>query len=309
VKTGILLMAYGTPGSRDEIESYYTHIRHGRAPTPELLAELVERYDAIGGSPLAEITAAQIQGVAAELERRDAGEFVVAAGFKHSAPFVEDGVSELNERGVDRAIGLVLAPHYSAYSVGEYAERAQTAAEQLGGPKLSFVQSWHLTEDYLSFLAAAVEKALDELPPAARPEAEVVFTAHSLPERLIIGTGDPYPSQLLETAQAVAERVGLKRFSTAWQSAGRTPDPWIGPDILDHMATTAERGATGIVVCPCGFTADHLEVLFDVDIECAQQATRLGIPFARTESPNAGPNLVAAVADALLEHLAAQPAV
>jgi ferrochelatase len=308
VTTGVLLMAYGTPGSREEIESYYTHIRRGRAPTPEQLAELVQRYDAIGGSPLAEITADQIRGVAAELERRDAGEFAVAAGFKHSAPFIEDGVAELSEQGADRAVGLVLAPHYSAHSVGEYAGRALAEAERLGGPQLSFVQSWHLAEPYLGFLANAVEKALHELPLATRIEAEVVFTAHSLPERLVLGTGDPYPAQLLETAEAVAERVGLKRFSTAWQSAGRTPDPWIGPDILDHMATIAQNGATGIVVCPCGFTADHLEVLFDVDIECAQQAAQLGVAFARTDSPNAGPELVTAVTDALLEHVAAQPA-
>lgn len=309
MRTGILLMAYGTPESRDEIESYYTHIRRGRAPTPELLAELVQRYDAIGGSPLAAITAAQVEGVATELDRRDPDEFVVTAGFKHAPPFIEESVAELHQLGVERAVGLVLAPHYSAHSVGEYAHRAQTAAEQLGGSALSFVQSWHLADEYLGFLATAVKRALAQLPPAARAGAEVVFTAHSLPERLIVGTGDPYPDQLLETAQAVAERVGLARFSTAWQSAGRTPDPWIGPDILEHMATIAEDGATGIVVCPCGFTADHLEVLFDVDIECARQAERLGVAFARTESPNAGPELIAAVAGAVLEHVAAQPAV
>lgn len=303
---GVLLMAYGTPGSREQIESYYTHIRHGRAPSPELLAELTDRYDAIGGSPLAEITAAQIDGVTEELRRRGHSDVDVVAGFKHSEPFVEDAVSELRERGAERAVGLVLSPHYSAYSIGQYAARATAAAERQGGPAFAFVRSWHLADPYLDFLAGAVESALAQLSDEARGEAEVVFTAHSLPERLIAETGDPYPDQLVETAQAVAQRAGLQRFSTAWQSAGRTPDPWMGPDVIEHMAAIATAGRPGIVVCPCGFTADHLEVLYDVDIECAEQAKRLGVEFARTESLNADPRLVTAVTDALVERLAVQ---
>lgn len=304
MKIGILLMAYGTPESPDRIEEYYTHIRHGRAPTPELLEELEGRYAAIGGSPLAEITAAQARGVESELRRRGHDDLVVVTGFKHSAPFVEDAVAELHGQEVERAVGLVLAPHYSAYSVGEYTARATATAEQLGGPELSFTESWHTADAYIEFLSGAVDRALAQLPAQARGDAEVVFTAHSLPERLVVGTGDPYPDQLKETAETVARRAGLTRFSTAWQSAGRTPDPWIGPDILDHMTEVAAAGATGIVVCPCGFVADHLEVLFDVDIECAERAARLDVPFARTGSPNADPLLIKAIADSLAVDLA-----
>ncbi|HWI22115.1 MAG TPA: ferrochelatase [Baekduia sp.] len=306
MSTGILLMAYGSPRTPDEIEAYYTHIRRGRPPTPELLEELRERYEAIGGSKLDEITRAQAAGVAAELERRHPGEFVVEIGNKHAPPFVEDGVRALHDKGVDRAIGLVLAPHYSQYSVGQYVTRAQAAAEELGGPPFSFVESWHLDEGYLAFLEATVGAALSSLEPAAREDAEVIFTAHSLPERLVLNTGDPYPDQLRETAEAVAARLGLRRFSTAWQSAGRTPEPWIGPDVLDHMDAVAAAGATGIVVCSCGFTVDHLEVLYDVDVECVARARALGIPFARSASLNAGPELIATVSDALFAHIAAQ---
>jgi ferrochelatase len=306
MSTGVLLMAYGTPGSRAEIEEYYTHIRRGRAPTPEQLAELTARYDKIGGSPLATITRAQVAGVADELERRHPGEFIVAQGFKHAPPFIEDGVRELHARGADTAIGLVLAPHFSTGSVGEYMNRARAASEELGGPQFGFVRSWHLAEGYLAFLHGAVEDALGELPAPSRAGAHVIFTAHSLPERIVAGTGDPYPDQLRETAEAVAARVGDIAFSTAWQSAGRTPEPWIGPDVLDRMTEVVETGASAIVVCPCGFIADHLEILFDVDVECAAEAALLDVPFARTASPNARREFVGMLADQLLAHLAAQ---
>lgn len=306
--TGILLMAYGTPQSPDEIEPYYTHIRRGKPPTAELLAELVARYETIGGSRLHEITTAQADGVAAALDAQHAGDFVVELGYKHTAPFIEDGVAALHARGVSRAIGLVLAPHYSEFSVGQYCARAAAAADELGGPTFEFVDNWHLAEGYLEFLRHAVGDALRALPDQARAGAEVIFTAHSLPERLVLGTGDPYPDQLRETAEAVARRAGLRRFSTAWQSAGRTPEPWIGPDVLDHMTAVAHAGATGIVVCSCGFVADHLEVLYDVDVECVERAAQLTVPFARAASLNAGPELVETVAGVLLEHHAAQPA-
>lgn len=307
MSTGILLMAYGSPSGPDDIEAYYTHIRRGRPPTPELLQELRERYEAIGGSNLDAITQAQARGVAEELERRHPGEFVVEIGNKHAPPFVEDGVRALHERGVDHAIGLVLAPHYSQYSVGQYAERARTTAAEIGGPDFTFVESWHLAEGYLAFLERTVGEALASLAPISAENAEVIFSAHSLPERLVVGTGDPYPDQLRETAEAVATRMGLRRFSTAWQSAGRTPEPWIGPDVLDHMDAVVAAGASAIVVCSCGFTADHLEVLYDVDIECVERAAKLGVPFARSESLNAGPELVATVSDALLIHAASRP--
>jgi protoporphyrin/coproporphyrin ferrochelatase len=290
---GVLLMAYGTPRDRDDIETYYTDIRRGRPPTPELLADLVRRYDALGGTfPLRAITDAQVDAIRAELQR-SAGdaEYVVALGTKHSVPKVEDGVRALAAEGVDRIVGLVLAPHYSKFSVGEYADRAAKAGAECG-LSVETVESWHLLPPYVDFLCTAVRDALRDLPEGA----EVVFTAHSLPER-ILATGDPYPQQLTETAGAVAARIGLERWSVGWQSAGRTPEPWLGPDVLEIVRARAAEGAAGLVTCACGFVADHLEVAYDLDIEAAAVAAEVGLPFARTASVNADPRVMAGLAE------------
>jgi protoporphyrin/coproporphyrin ferrochelatase len=278
---GVLAMAYGTPRDREDIEAYYTDIRRGRPPTPELLAQLVARYDALGGTfPLRALTAAQCAGLQAALDDRDAGRYVVALGQKHASPRVEDGVRELAGRGVDRIVGVVLAPHYSAFSVGEYAARARAAGERAGVP-VETVESWHLLPEYVEFLAGAVTDALAAVP----ARSEVLFTAHSLPER-ILATGDPYPGQLRATAEAVAGRLALPGWDVGWQSAGRTPEPWLGPDVLEVVRARAAAGAAGLVVCACGFVADHLEVAYDLDIEAAGLAASLGLPFARARSVN-----------------------
>jgi protoporphyrin/coproporphyrin ferrochelatase len=288
VTVGVLVMAYGTPASPDDVESYYTHIRRGRPPTAEQLADLKRRYDAIGGiSPLLQITRQQCARLATAL----GDGYVVALGQKHASPFIEDGVAELADAGVDSIVGLVLAPHYSAYSIGQYADRVQSAATARG-LAASTVESWNLMPAYLSFLDRAVQKALSTLPPGA----EVVFTAHSLPQR-ITETGDPYPVQVRETAETVATRRSLDRWSTAWQSAGRTPEPWLGPDILDVIRGRALAGSPGLVVCACGFTADHLEVLYDLDIEASALAGSLDLPFARTASINDDEAVFAGLAD------------
>jgi ferrochelatase len=288
VTVGVLAMAYGTPASPADVESYYTHIRRGRPPTPEQLADLQRRYDAIGGiSPLLEITRAQC----ARLQDALGDGFAVQLGQKHAAPFIEDGTDALARSGVSSVVGLVLAPHYSAFSVGQYADRLATAAAGHGLPA-STVESWHTLPAYLAFLADAVQSALAEVPEGA----EVVFTAHSLPQR-ITESGDPYPAQVRETAAEVAERLKLTRWSTGWQSAGRTPEPWLGPDILDVVRGRARAGSPGLVVCACGFTADHLEVLFDLDIEARGVAAEVALPFARTRSLNDDPAVFAALAD------------
>lgn len=288
---GVLVMAYGTPLDVDHVRDYYTDIRRGRPPTDEQLADLTRRYEAIGGTfPLRAITDAQVSALRAALGDL----YVVALGQKHAAPFVEDGVAALADAGVSRIIGLVLAPHYSALSVGEYARRASEAGEA-HGLSVDTIESWHLLPEYLEFLAAAVTDAQATLPPGVQREAEVVFTAHSLPEKAV-GTGDPYPDQLRATAEAVATYADLLRWSTAWQSAGRTPDPWLGPDILDVIRARAEQGAEAVVVCPCGFVADHLEVAYDLDHEAAALASELGLPFARTRSMNDDATVIAALA-------------
>jgi len=285
-ETGVLLMAYGTPATPGDV-------RRGRPPTPEQLADLRRRYDAIGGtSPLLERTRAQATGVQAAL----GDGFHVELGMKHAAPFVEDGIAALRDRGIERAVGMVLAPHYSALSVGEYVERARGAAEAGGGPDMSFVESWHLAPGYVELLAGFVGDRLSEMTAQSVDVVEVVFTAHSLPTR-ILATGDPYPDQLAETAGAVARAAGLEKWSVAWQSAGRTPEPWIGPDILEFMRDVAATGrADGVLVCPAGFVSDHLEVLYDLDIEARALADSLGLAFARTPSPNDHPHLCEALA-------------
>lgn len=277
-------MAYGTPAGIEDIERYYTDIRRGRTPPPELLEELTNRYEAIGGrSPLLEITRAQTKG----LEQRLDGPRSYL-GQKHSPPFIADAVAAMHEDGVNDAVGLVLAPHFSSMSVGDYERRARAAAEELGWTgKLKMIESWHLEPGYIQLLAERVREAIASLPDDAG-DPLVVFTAHSLPER-ILQNNDPYPEQLRATGEQVAATAALTNWRIGWQSAGRTADPWIGPDILDVVAEEAEAGTSAIVVCPCGFVADHLEVMYDLDIEAAAAAAARGIAFTRTRSPNDDP--------------------
>lgn len=289
---GVVVMAYGTPASLDEVEAYYTHIRRGRRPDPDLLADLVRRYEAIGGiSPLRAITEAQAAQIAASL----GDDYLVALGMKHAPPFIEDAVADLSSAGVGRIVGVTLAPHFSRASVGEYIERLAAAAGERGLASAA-VSSWHDLPEYRSFLTAEVRAGLGRLP----THSKVLFTAHSLPERALEG-GDPCPDQLHESASAVAAAAGLDRWagwSIAWQSAGRTVDEWRGPDILDVLADLAGTGrADGVLVCPHGFVADHLEVLYDLDVQAAARAEELGLAFARTRSLNDDAVVLAALAE------------
>lgn len=295
-RRGLVVMAYGTPRTPEQIEPYYTHIRRGRPPTPELLADLTSRYDAIGGiSPLAQLTEAQRVALERALEARQPGEWMVVLGQKHAEPFIEDAVASLADAGVTEAVGLVLAPHYSGFSVGEYQRRAATTGDERG-VRLHPIEQWHLEPAYLDFLTEAVRDAFATLP----SRTTVLFTAHSLPERVL--EGDPYPGQLVASASVVAERLGISSWSTAWQSAGRTPEPWRGPDILDELRRIADEGsADGVLVCAQGFTADHLEVLYDLDIEARAVAESLGLAFARTRSLNDDTTVLDALADRVLD--------
>lgn len=296
---GVLPMAYGTPSSIQAIEEYYTHIRKGRPPTPEQLDQLRGRYEAIGGgSPLLQICEAQAEGIGRLLNASGRGRFHVQLGMKHAPPFIEDAVKALIDEGAEIAVGFVLAPHRSLLSVDEYIERAKDAAKDR--IELRFIESWHLLDQYLDLLAKRVIDATRSLPRCPSRDLDVIFTAHSLPQR-ILQWDDPYPSQLRETAEAVSERAGLTRFSIAWQSAGRTPDPWLGPDILSAMRAFAEVGSRGVIVCPAGFTSDHLEILYDLDVECKELASQLRLPWRRTESLNADPMLLSGLAELVLD--------
>ena len=294
-RTAVVLMAYGTPTSADQIEPYYTDIRRGRPPTPELLAELTARYDAIGGlSPLAERTEAQRAGLAAALEAIAPGEYEVAIGLKHADPKIEATVDELATRGFERVVGIVLAPHDSTYSIGQYLDRLAGAAEP-HGMTIGGVRSWATEPAFVSFIADDLAARLATSPAATR----VLFTAHSLPER-IIAAGDIYPDELRSTAEAVAERLDLAEgddWQIAWQSAGRTPEPWLGPDVLEVLdALAGDDAVDGVIVSAVGFVADHLEVLYDLDIEAAQRADELGLTFDRTACVNDDPTVLAALA-------------
>lgn len=292
--TAVVLMAYGTPRTRDEIGPYYTDIRRGRPPSPEQLADLVARYEAIGGiSPLAERTEAQRSALAAALDTRAPGRFEVVLGTKHASPSIEDAVRDALDRGVERIVAVVLAPHHSALSVGQYLTRVRAAA----GPLETIgIESWATEPAFVEFLAHEVSARLAALP----ERTMVLFTAHSLPER-IIAAGDRYPDEVRATATAVAARAGLGErtpWAVAWQSAGRTPEPWIGPDVLTVIDDLADGGnVSGLLVCACGFVADHLEVLYDLDIEARARAERRGLAFDRTACVNDDSAVMGALAD------------
>jgi len=300
---GVLVMAHGTPSATEEIEPFYTAIRRGRPPTPELLDELVGRYSAIGGtSPLSERTRAQVEGLAAVLEARAPGRFIVAYGAKYVRPTIEDGMSLLAGAGVGRAVGIVLTPHQSSLGSGEYFWRAEAAAASVVPPLgLIPVPSWHRAGGFARLLADRTAEALSSLRAGGHPRTAVFFTAHSLPLRAV-AEGDPYPGQVAESAADVAALLDLDddpglSWGVAWQSAGRTSEPWIGPALLDEIRRVAAEGATAVLVCPVGFVSDHLEVLYDLDIEAEQVARSAGVAFARTASLNDDPRFLGLLAD------------
>jgi len=301
-RVAVVLMAYGTPRTPDEIEPYYTDIRRGRPPTPEALADLTARYAAIGGvSPLAQLTEAQGAALQSALDAGDPGRFEVVLGLKHADPKVEVTARRVADEGASAVVGLVLAPHFSSYSIGQYLDRARQGVDESGTRiPVAGIESWAVEPAFVEFLADDLATRVAAMREATGGHVRVLFTAHSLPQR-IIDAGDPYPDELRSTAEAVAERVGLTEgvdWQIAWQSAGRTPEPWIGPDILEVIDSLAADGeVAGVIVSACGFVADHLEVLYDLDIEAATRATSQGLAFDRTACVNDDPTIMAALAE------------
>jgi ferrochelatase len=303
VKTGVLVMAYGTPTAPEDVEAYYTRIRHGRPPSTEQLADLVFRYNAIGGiSPLAQCTADQVAALAYALEEVAPGEFDVRFGSKYEPPLLEESAESFREEGFTKVIGLALAPHSAAMSTGEYMARAKEAL----GVEVNFVEvnEWWQAPGFLELIAGRVHEVLDDVPGERHRTTEVIFSAHSLPEK-ILETGDTYPDQLRESAHRAASLAGVTRYDVCWQSAGRTLDQWLGPDILDVLRTKKEEGVTDIVSCPIGFVSDHLEVLYDIDIAAQEVAHEIGLHLMRTASLNDDPEFISIVAHVLLQ--AARP--
>jgi ferrochelatase len=284
-RTGIVCMAYGSPASEADIAAYYTHIRHGREPSPEALAELLERYRAIGGSPLVEITRAQVEALSARLSA------AVFAGFKHAPPFVADAVEEARRAGVSRLVGLPLAPHYARMSLGGYRD----ALEEAWRGELVFIPGFH---DHPAFIAV-VRTLLAEALVDYRPE-RLFFTAHSLPAR-IVAEGDGYVDELQASCRLVAAGMELPEWEFAFQSASKTGEPWLGPDLLEAIERS---GAGRVLLCPIGFVADHLEILYDLDIEAQAFAREHDIEICRTASFNARPEFIEALAQIVEQALA-----
>lgn len=271
-------MAYGSPSTLDEIPAYLSDIRGGRAVSEAAIGELTNRYRRIGGrSPLDEITEAQRSALEEQLG------VPVFVGMKHAPPRIADAVDAALAGGATTLLGLVLAPHYSRLSIVGYRERLETAVD--GRAELSFVDSWHDHAPFLDVLAERVRGF----------DGHVVFTAHSLPVR-ILDDGDPYRDQLLETARLVAAKAGLESWSFAFQSASETGEPWLGPDLLEELDALAAKGVRRVLICPIGFVSDHLEILWDIDVEGRERAAELGLELDRIESLNDDPAFVHALA-------------
>jgi ferrochelatase len=278
---GVLLMAYGTPRTLGEVEAYYTHIRGGRKPTAAELDNLMERYRAIGGlSPLIRITESERDRLQDRLRASGSSTRVYSA-MKHSPPFIADAVRAAAGE-VDGLLAIALAPHYSSMSIGSYMRAVEEANASLPRRlKLETVLSWHDNPRLIQAWAERVERARKSLP----DDHALVFSAHSLPER-ILAQGDPYKEELLETSRLVAERLGREDWTFSFQSAGHTSEPWLGPDLPDHLQALYEGGERNFLIAPIGFVSDHLEILFDIDVECKQWADAHGARIARCESMN-----------------------
>ncbi len=294
--TGVLVMAYGGPDSLEEIPGYLADIRAGR-PTPhEVVEEITENYRAIGGrSPLLEVTRKQVDALAQELG--DA--YRCYLGMRHWSPWIEDVVGQMIEDDVTHAVGLVLAPHFSALSVAKYQQRVADGLDLYRGRiEFEHIPSYHDAPGLIEAFAARVAEGLSRWPDGERDRVHIIFTAHSLPER-VLASGDPYGVQCLETAHLVAERAGLAEEGWSWsyQSAGRTPEPWAGPDLGEHLAELVARGIRDVVVVPVGFVSDHVEILFDIDVRARARADELGMRLERPPALNDDPVFIEALAE------------
>jgi len=291
----VLLMAYGGPRSLDEVEAYYTDIRRGNRPPPHLLEELLARYRAIGGSsPLSHIVERQRAALQAELAGRGTP-LRVYAGMRHIAPRIGTIVEQMAAEGITRFVAIALAPQRSSNAAG-YRRAVDAALAGLAdhAPTYVFVESWHDQPRLIEALATVTREAVDRLADPAHPF--VLFTAHSLPARVVV-EGDPYPLELAATAGLVARRLGLASWGVAYQSAGRTDEAWLGPDLLSEIRRLGSEGIAELVVSPVGFVAEHLEVLYDIDIEAQAVARSAGVRLERARSLNDDPTFIAGLAD------------
>lgn len=281
---GVLVMAYGGPDSLDDVGPYLLDVRNFRPTAEHIIQEVRERYRIIGGrSPILERTQEQAAALQQALDRQEEeGEFRVAVGMRHWHPYIKQALSEMEAEGIERAVAVVMAPHYSRMSIGAYYRKVDDAASPI---EIARIERWHLLPGYLDALARRVTAALARFPAATRDAVTVIFTAHSLPER-ILEWGDPYPRELRETVAAVMDRLGDQPHEFAYQSAAMTSDPWLGPDAGEVIARLAAQGKTEVLIAPIGFTTEHVEILYDIDYDFRRQAEALGVRLERIEMLN-----------------------
>lgn len=293
-KVGLLVMAYGTPYKDEDIERYYTDIRHGHKPSEEMIADLRGRYHAIGGlSPLAKITEAQAYGLEKALnDAQDEVEFKAYIGLKHIEPFIEDAVAAMHKDGIEEAVSIVLAPHYSSFSVEAYNKRAKDAADKLGGIHIQAINDWYKQPKFIQMWADRINETAKQIPADELIDTVLIVSAHSLPEK-IKQHNDPYPDQLQETADLIFEKVAVPHYALGWQSEGKTGEPWLGPDVQDLTRELYGREKyKHFIYTPVGFVAEHLEVLYDNDYECKVVTDEVGAAYHRPPMPNADPEFL-----------------
>jgi ferrochelatase len=290
---GVLLMAYGGPDNIDEVEPYLLDVRGHRPTAPQIIEDVRERYHRIGGrSPILEQTQAQAAALERALNIREEC-FKVSVGMRHWHPYIKDTLNDMHADGIRQAVGLVMAPQYSRMSIGAYYKAVDEAASSI---EISRIEDWHLQPGYLEALTERVRTALQRFPGEVRDEIPIIFTAHSLPEK-ILEWNDPYPQQLQETVQAVMERLGPHPHEFAFQSAAISTEPWLGPEAGTAIKRLATEGKPGILLCPVGFVCEHVEILYDIDVVYQVLATSLGIRLERIEMLNVAPAMIDGLAE------------
>ncbi len=294
---GLLVMAYGGPNNIDEVEPYLLDVRGYRPTAPEIIHEVRERYREIGGrSPILEQTQAQAAALESALNM-SGKDFKAFVGMRHWNPYIKDTLEEMRNQGIERAVGLVMAPHYSRMSIGAYYKKI----EEINSPiEFARIEDWHLQPGYLNALANRVRAALERFPADVRSQVPVIFSAHSLPER-ILEWNDPYPTQLRATVDAVMQRLGNQPYDFAFQSAAISNEPWLGPDVSEAIKRFAAQGQKNLISCPIGFVCEHVEVLYDIDIVFQKLAKSLDVHLERIEMVHTAPEMVVGLAQLIRE--------
>ncbi len=290
---GLLIMAYGGPNNIDEVEPYLLDVRGYRPTAPEIIHEVRERYREIGGrSPILEQTREQAAALETALNT-NGQEFKAFVGMRHWHPYIKDTLAEMQAHGIEKAVGLVMAPHYSRMSIEAYYKRLDEARLPI---EIAPIKDWHLLPGYLDALVSRVCAALERFPAEVRSQVPVIFSAHSLPQQ-ILEWKDPYPDQLNETVDAVMQCLGDQPHGFAFQSAAISNEPWLGPDVSESIKRYAAQGQKNIISCPIGFVCEHVEVLYDIDIVYQKLAKSLGVRLERIEMVHTAPQMMTGLSE------------